>query len=589
MTTSLHFEAPMDLSIGRVRITSPEGTMADWIATPDTRGFSAPSVPPGFYSVEISPAGVTPQSAIFQVRPGIANSVAIPLFAALASTGSETSVLGEVDRKALDMALFGGGPPEEEDASVVSSPATFGERANALEPLEIPSDERRFTVALSQERADRQDGIVPFVGTAVPQLSGGQLQIEVRPERDWTPWNGERVWLSLSIERLRHERLLVPMHRAGTSITITPSPLASADVGVQVMPIDPRIRALARTLDAGSSDDAASVRETLLRAEQLDQLVGPDADDPWTAILAGLLATRFHEVFGSLEDRWTKALVRRAGWAFDAHVIRAQHLLFAAGASVAEQEAATTGAVTLLERAFAIGTPYYSYSNRLFAEMVAGLERFFEASELATRLPGSAERVRTLGHDSRQLSALRSSAGVAFSWLSPDEQSLREREGHVPQSNPSGRLGARDATVVMQGGIAAGRISFDTAPDRAPKSGLQKRDTTFERTGASDARPDSCPALDRNPGPRDDPNRSRFQGSDKKGGYALRARFGKEEHGSVSIGLTVEASLGSAVELGDVAWFCLHPTFSPQWVKVMFSGRNATLTVRSWGGFTVGV
>ncbi len=57
MKTSLHFEAPSDLSVGTVRITGEGKTVADWVATPDNRTFSQDDLMPGIYSAEIGPQG----------------------------------------------------------------------------------------------------------------------------------------------------------------------------------------------------------------------------------------------------------------------------------------------------------------------------------------------------------------------------------------------------------------------------------------------------------------------------------------------------------------------------------------------------
>src|SRR5262245_1293359 len=91
MKTSLHFEAPSDLSVGTVRITGGGRTIADWVATPDKRTFQQDDLKPGFYSAEIGPAGVSPRSVVFEVREGQANNVILPSFSALSSSGSNTS------------------------------------------------------------------------------------------------------------------------------------------------------------------------------------------------------------------------------------------------------------------------------------------------------------------------------------------------------------------------------------------------------------------------------------------------------------------------------------------------------------------
>jgi hypothetical protein len=74
----------------------------------------------------------------------------------------------------------------------------------------------------------------------------------------------------------------------------------------------------------------------------------------------------------------------------------------------------------------------------------------------------------------------------------------------------------------------------------------------------------------------------------KKGGFTLSAQFTQVRTNLVEVSLTVDALDSSSVALGDSAWFCLHPTFNPDWVKIYFDNGRATLTVKTWGGFTVG-
>ncbi|MFM7404919.1 MAG: pYEATS domain-containing protein, partial [Erythrobacter sp.] len=100
--------------------------------------------------------------------------------------------------------------------------------------------------------------------------------------------------------------------------------------------------------------------------------------------------------------------------------------------------------------------------------------------------------------------------------------------------------------------------------------------------------PDSCPALTRKPQFPDDPNRGRFGRKDCVGGFNLSARFPEKSSRFVSVQLSVTAASSADLAAGDSVWFCLHPTFNPEWVRVFFRGRTASLTVRAWGGFTVG-
>src|SRR5689334_13080660 len=93
MKTSLRFEAPSDLSVGTVRITGQGQTVADWVATPGNRTFVQDDLKPGVYAAEITPAGVAPQSVVFEIKEGEDNRVVLPTFSALSGSGSNTSFL----------------------------------------------------------------------------------------------------------------------------------------------------------------------------------------------------------------------------------------------------------------------------------------------------------------------------------------------------------------------------------------------------------------------------------------------------------------------------------------------------------------
>ena len=57
----------------------------------------------------------------------------------------------------------------------------------------------------------------------------------------------------------------------------------------------------------------------------------------------------------------------------------------------------------------------------------------------------------------------------------------------------------------------------------------------------------------------------------------------------VTVLMTVTADFEADLQLGDVAWFDLHPSFPQRRIKVMFNDRRATLSVQAWGGFTLGI
>jgi hypothetical protein len=87
----------------------------------------------------------------------------------------------------------------------------------------------------------------------------------------------------------------------------------------------------------------------------------------------------------------------------------------------------------------------------------------------------------------------------------------------------------------------------------------------------------------------DDPHKGRFGKKSKVKGFSLRASFAETEDPAwVSIKLSVIASAKVKLRKADQAEFFLHDTFKPDRITVPFTGRRADLTVRAFGGFTVG-
>src|SRR3546814_19804686 len=67
-----------DVCSSDLRISNESGVVREWVATPENLELPTQPASPGYYTAEIAPAGVTPQSVIFQVRPGQANNVTLP-------------------------------------------------------------------------------------------------------------------------------------------------------------------------------------------------------------------------------------------------------------------------------------------------------------------------------------------------------------------------------------------------------------------------------------------------------------------------------------------------------------------------------
>ncbi len=386
-----------------------------------------------------------------------------------------------------------------------------------------------------------------------------------------------RVRLTLAIEDVRVERLLLPRYRGGVQIDILPSALSPNDVELRVLPSDPSLRALVRALSSGTGEEAEAVRSLLVSRDGRAQ---PDPqDDLWEMILTSLLAIRFPDVFPPVSALTADALVERAPWAYDGYVILARHRLY----SAEDDRAVVAPAVLeLLRKAQTTGSPYFSYTNQLFSEMIEALAGYFDRNGPSQERKKAA-RIRARWVRDQPLVA---SAGASFSWLRRDQQLLRQGI-LAPDRTPKGVLSRKSTAALFSGRIAGGRISLGHG-DRPRSEGDEAAETDPQVAEFSE-RPD-CPANARPVEWPDDPNLDRFGGEAAVAGYGLKADFDDMIGDDVtSVTMTVDAGSEAVFSPGDVAWFCLHPTFHPQWVRVLFGNRRAVLTVQAWGGFTVGV
>lgn len=608
MTTGLDFEGPGDLSVGEIRLSTAGAVVQQWMATPDARRFTSEAVQPGYYVAEIAPAGKRPQSVIFEVKRGIANSIVVPDFAVLAASGSAINFLNIADREEALRAIYGcsadtvtgeasQSAPDAPEADAapdlcLAEPVEYGSGASSMllgsmPEILPPGPAKLITVGLAIERAGQRESWDRFDGPCSARLLGGRLSIEIGAPADWTPASGRRVRLSLAIQGVRVERLLLPLYRGGTTVDLTCSPLSPNDVVLEVPPVDPRIRAVWRALQAGTRDHAAAVRDDVLQVRGAEP-IALDAADPWEAMLAGLLYLRFPEEFGPLSAAWAAELAERFDWAADAHVIRARQLASDPGATPEAVLRSASAAVDLLIKAQARGAPYFNQSNQFFIELIESLA----STEIP---PDAARRIVRARHRWQREQVLQRRAGVSFSWLGRDPLLLKQGV-LAPKRNPSGRLTGRSTTVVFKGRLADGTIAFETLNRDAPKMlkpatsgmGSASPPLSFGSDPADMSMPSGCPALMRPPGPPDDPNKGRFGGVAAAGGFRLSAEVSEVAGKVATVLLRVDADAGLALDLGDSVWLCLHPTFNPEWVKLMFRGSTATLTVKAWGGFTVG-
>ena len=593
MKTSLEFEGPGDLSIGQIRISGTKGVVHEWMATPEQRTMSKPSFAPGYYLAEIEPAGVSPRSVVFEVQRGQANTVSMPDFSFLAANGSGTTFVG-VDNHELAMkSLFGFQPDEKLKAAwgnveFTAEPASESvhKQSEPAEPAIMP-EIRRLTIGLSMEQPHRRESWTRFPGICSADSGGDSVALNILPPPDWTAESGRRARLTVAIEGIRIERLLLPLYRGGTTVRMTASALSANDVALEVTPSDPTIRALWRAIDSGTREHAVAVRDHVLRVKGPVPITALELSDPWEAMLAGLLYLRFPDEFGLLGAAWAEALCTRHPWAADSYVIRAKQA--AAAAAQAPETAIENAelAVQMLIKAQSRGSPYFTMANQYFNELVESLVGFEGLGSKAR------ERIETASRRWQRELPLQRCAGTSFSWVSRDQELLKKGI-LAPKRNVSGRLRNNDTAIVFKGQINGGTINFETPTATAPKQAVVTQEGCAVLVNPSpgpsgEARsPAGCPALARKPKSADDPNYGRFGRKASVGGFTLSARFPEDRSRSVAVLLTVEAKQSAKLTVGESVWFCLHPTFNPEWVRVFFRGSTASLSVRAWGGFTVG-
>jgi hypothetical protein len=587
MTTKLTFEAPADFSVGRVAVQNERGFVKEWIATPGNKTLELDDAAPGIYTAEIEPVGLRARSFIFEVTPGTNNIVAAPLFAALIAGGNVVAFSGVSDPKAAIESL--------QRARKEMPLAATRERSIRTEAVEFPtkaeSSSKILSIGLSyDESATRIGGWRPFTACE-PNLwleeNGLNVMIDLPQDLKATY---ARLRLSLSLEGVRVERFMVPLFRGGTQVMFRPSPLTTTDVAIQVMPIDAERRALIRALQAGGGDETRAVFADVLRGGAIDRFLGGEDEDPWAAIVAALLTIRFPDVFGPKPPSWGPWLVGHHGWAPDTHVIHARHHLVSSADSFDARMHAGQNALDELTRAQDIGSPYFSCSNQLMGEMLSGL------AAMPEQYKALAERANEQLAKWRRNLPLQRSVGAIFSWQMPDPTSRKQQRVLEPFQKTRGWLNERYSSVIFRGTVDLSRISVASASENPPPPEAEKTDRAAVVAAETPPPPrqrspdvPEAPALSRPIEVANDANKRRFGGLASRNGYTLSATFAEAERSDwVRIELTVLADASRAPSYTDTVEFFLHSTFSPSRVQATFRGHRASLSVKAWGGFTVG-
>ena len=584
MNTRLTFEAPADFSVGRVAVQNEHGPVKEWIATPGNKTLELDDAPPGIYTAEIEPVGLRARSFVFEVAPDTNNKVTAPLFTALIAGGNTVAFSGVSDPRAAMASL--------QRARKEAPPSSRSEQSGRTEALVFPmkteSSSKILSIGLSyDESMTRIGGWRPFTASEPSLwLEENGLNVLIDLPQELTA-KYPRLRLSLSLEGVRVERFMVPLFRGGTQVMFRPSPLTTADVAIQVMPIDAERRALIRALQAGAGEETRAVFLDVLGGGAIDRFVGGEDTDPWAAIVAALLTIRFPDVFGPKPPSWGPWLVEHHGWAPDTHVIHARHHLVSTADSIDARMQAGQNALAELTRAQDIGSPYFSYSNQLMGEMLSGL------ATISGPYEALAERANEQLAKWRRNLPLQRSAGAIFSWQMPDPASRKQQRVLEPYQKTRGWLNERYSRVIFRGSVDLSRISLASPSENSLPPKAENIETTAVMATATPSpsrrQLPEAPALSRPTEVADDANKRRFGGLASRNGYTLSASFTEVERSDwVRVELAVTADASQTPNYTDTVEFFLHPTFNPSRMQATFCGHSASLSVKAWGGFTVG-
>lgn len=587
MSTTLKFEAPADLSVGRVRVQSQGETLAEWIATPSEKTRVFVDVAPGVYTAFIEPLGQPSRPYMFEVHAGVSNNVVTPALSVLAAQGLGKRFLTMTApaTTVLEQILTG----SAEVASPVAEAAPGAAIAKAL------------AIGLSQdEKADSTGGWRPYSGASEPkvELTGGELHILL--DRTSAPLSGpvgQRLRLSASIEATRVERFMVPLFAGGTRIVFSASRLTTADLTFRVIPMNLERRALTQALQSGVLAEAQAVRDDVLRNGTIGRFVEANADeDPWAAVTAALLTIRFPELFGPKDIGWAPDLVARYPWLPDVHVLASRQALTAAGTGPEARLTAAIEALNYIKKARELGAPYFAYTNQLIGEILGALG--------GAKLEGLSDRVEGEMLSWRRDVPLQRSAGAIFSWVMSEKSSEAPRHS-VAYTASRGSLDERYSRILFRGQIDLTQIGL-TAPSMPVKRDLRgKKINTAspkakaaakKRREARSSEPDFSRSFERDPpGLRraitvsDDPHKGRFGDLAERNGYRLDVTF--ETGGPSWVGVVLKVVADPRTHepnYSDMVEFFLHPTFDPPRLSAVFQGYEAKLKAYAVGGFTAG-
>ena len=164
-----------------------------------------------------------------------------------------------------------------------------------------------------------------------------------------------------------------------------------------------------------------------------------------------------------------------------------------------------------------------------------------------------------------------------------------------PYQKTRGWLNERYSRVIFRGSVDLSRISLASPSENSLCRPRQRTSDTTAVTAT--ATPSSiAPAIAGSAGTvkadrgcRRRQSSRRFGGLASRNGYTLSASFTEVERSDwVRVELAVTADASQTPNYTDPVEFFLHPTFNPSRMQATFRGHSASLSVKAWGGFTVG-
>jgi hypothetical protein len=421
------FIAPPDSGTARITIIGSHGVSRLWREGQGSTSITTPYV----NRVEIRDAA--PGSYIALIEPLGEPAVVYPFVLDETDDEVRAPAIREI-REIGDIA-----PPEswrievaaEESSRSLNAHADTGATSlspQVLDDVRLPNEAERtqapcFSVGLSADmQAFRYGRWRPYVGpwptsitstaeTVVLTIKRGyELLVRHQTGNNNAPSleDRTRLLLSIAIEALCVQRLLVPVFAGGVQVKLALDSLQG--LSVDVLPVDSEKKSLVRALSTAIGDEAEAIWTDFAKNKSVsDYIYSGTEEDPWIAIVAVLICMRFPNIDDSQVMSWATTLADRYSWIPDCHIVLARMRLLSAGNSREDRISAADKALDGLCIARRRGAPFFAYSNTLLRDMLTTLADGAPAKRQRSR--AAAEIVGWRRHLPHQ-----KQAGASFSW-----------------------------------------------------------------------------------------------------------------------------------------------------------------------------